>query len=148
MTIQDQFFAATYKGALEMQKKFNLPALAVMAQSALETGWGVHAPGNMYFGIKAGGSWTGETQELMTKEFVGGKMISVKQTFRKYPNAQASFEDYARLITGNARYKAALLYPNDPIKYIIEIRKAGYATDPNYVLKCTSIINDLKKKVV
>jgi flagellar protein FlgJ len=147
MTV-DEFISATKSAALAVQNKYGLPALAVMAQSALETGWGKHAPGNMYFGIKAGSSWTGKTQVLLTTEYVNGKYVKVNQTFRAYDNAEESFLDYGKLISSNSRYKNALQYTNDPEQYIREIAKAGYATDPGYAAKIISLIETIKKKLV
>ncbi len=143
---QQQFINTLYPAALEVEKKYGLPALAVVAQSALETGWGKHAPGNMYFGIKAGSSWTGQKQLLWTHEYVNGVKVRVQAWFRKYNSALESLSDYAKLIRNNKRYAEALKYPNDPVKYITEIRKAGYATDPNYVSKIVSNMEIIKKK--
>jgi len=146
MTVE-QFIKATYDGAVAIEKKYGIPALAAMAQSAQETGWGSSAPGNMYFGIKAGGSWTGKTQLLWTTEYIGGIKTKVKALFRAYDSAAESFEDYARLITSNSRYKAALQYTADPEQYIREVAKAGYATDPNYAANIIAVINSIKKKL-
>lgn len=146
--IVDQFIAATRSAALAVQKKYGVNPYVTMAQSALETGWGKHAPGNMYFGIKAGPTWKGKKQFLWTKEFRGGKMVDVQQWFRAYDNAEQSFEDYAKLITTKSWFKSALQYSNDELKYITEIQKGGYATDPGYISKIMSIVNTLKKKLI
>lgn len=143
---QQEFVNKLYPAALEVQEKYGLPALAVVAQSALETGWGKSAPGNMFFGIKAGSSWTGQKQLLWTYEYVNGKKVRVQAWFRKYDTPLDSLTDYAKLITGNKRYAEALKYTHDPVKYITEIRKAGYATDPNYVSKIVANMEIVKKK--
>jgi len=146
--IEDKFIIATQKAALSVQKKYGVNPYVTMAQSALETGWGLHAPGNMYFGIKAGSSWTGKKQLLWTKENVNGKEIKIQAWFRAYDNAEQSFEDYAKLITTKSWFKPALQYANDELKYITEIQKGGYATDPYYITKIMSIVNTLKKKLI
>lgn len=148
MTAQDKFIKDTIQAATLVQQKYSIPALAVMAQSAQETGYGAHAPGNMYFGIKAGSSWTGKKQLLTTSEVVNGKTIKIQAWFRAYDNAAQSFDDYAKLIVSNTRYKAALNFPNDPAQYIREVAKAGYATDPNYANNIIAIINSIKKKLI
>ena len=39
--------------ALESERKTGISAVFILAQAALETGWGKYAPGNMFFGVKA-----------------------------------------------------------------------------------------------
>lgn len=143
----EQFIKNTYQGALSVQQKYGIPALAAMAQSAQETGWGKTVVGNMYFGIKAGASWTGKKQLLWTHEYINGVYTKVQAWFRAYDNAEQSFEDYAKFILSNARYKNALQYTDDPESYIQAVAKAGYATDPNYATSIIAIINSIKKKL-
>lgn len=152
--------------AAGIEKKYGMPALAVLAQSALETGWGINKPGNMMFGIKAGSSWAGKTQKLLTTEILSAEAVkklksyhsitrldsgkyNVKlyQDFRAYDSPRESFEDYARLISGNQRYQAAL-QQKDPYAYASAIAKAGYATATNYYDAIKSIIDTIKKKAV
>lgn len=147
MTV-DKFIKAVSDGAFEVSRKYGLNPFVTMAQAALETGWGKHAPGNMYFGIKAGSSWTGKKQLLWTTEYINGRRVKVQDWFRAYDTPAESFEDYARLITSRSWFKNALQYQHDELKYITEIQKGGYATDPNYVTKIMSIVNTLKKKLI
>ena len=141
------FIRNTYAGASAMQQNYGIPALAAMAQSAQETGWGSTVVGNMYFGIKATSGWTGKTQLLWTHEVINGKSVKVQALFRAYDTAQESFEDYAKFIHGNPRYKNALQYTNDPEGYIQAVANAGYATDPNYADNIIAVINSIKKKL-
>jgi len=143
---QSQFINTLYAPAIEVQRTHGIPALAIMAQSALETGWGSSVPGNMFFGIKAGGSWTGKKQLLWTHEWINGKYVKVQDWFRAYDTPLDSLRDYAEFIHRNNRYAAALKYPTNPEAYIKEIAKAGYATDPNYSSKINAIIEIIKKK--
>lgn len=147
MTV-DQFIQAVSGGAFEVSKRYGLNPWVTMAQSALETGWGKHAPGNMFFGIKAGSSWKGKTQLLWTTEFLNGKYVKVQSLFRAYNTPAESFEDYAKLITSRSWFKSALQYANDELRYITEIQKGGYATDPNYISKIMNIVGTLKKKLI
>lgn len=103
----------------------------VLAQAALETGYGKSAPNFNLFGIKGAGS----TQQ--TKEFIDGKMVSLPQNFRAYENAQQSFDDYAKLMSGS-RYKGVRSGKTlqDQIK---ALQASGYATDPNYGAKVMKI---------
>lgn len=147
MTV-DQFIQATKGAALLVSQKYGLNPFVTMAQSALETGWGKSAPGNMYFGIKAGSSWKGKTQLLWTTEYLNGKYVKVQALFRAYDTPAESFEDYAKLITSKRWFKPALQYANDELKYITEIQKGGYATDPNYISKIMAIVDVIKKKLI
>lgn len=147
MTV-DQFIQATQKAATNVSVKYGLNPYVTMAQSALETGWGKSAPGNMYFGIKAGSSWTGKTQLLWTTEYRNGQYVKVQALFRAYNTAEESFEDYAKLITTKSWFKNALQYKDDELKYITEIVRGGYATDPKYLDKIMNIVATLKKKLI
>lgn len=144
MTQQD-FINKIYPAAAQIEKEFALPALAVTAQTALESGWGAHAPGNNFFGIKAGPSWTGDKQLLWTTEWINGKQVRVQDWFRRYSAPVDSLRDYARLITTAKRYAVAAK-TSDPHQYAREIAKAGYATDPNYASKIIANIEIVKKK--
>ena len=143
-----EFCKTTLPGAASAAVKYGINPIGMMAQSALETGWGTHAPGNMYFGIKAT-NWNGVRQELYTTEYVNGEKVRVKQWFRAYPSAVESFEDYGKLISSLSRYEKALQYSgyNQVNMYLAAIAEGGYATDPNYVSKLTSIANTIKNYV-
>ncbi len=126
--------------ALKTAEASGLNPLVILAQAALETGWGEHVPeNNNYFGIKAGSSWDGPVQQLASDEFYDGKLQSEVSAFRAYPDVGASMRDYAALIQGNDRYSKAAACSYDPDKYFEEIQKAGYATDPHYASKLKQI---------
>lgn len=129
--------------------KYGINPIGALAQSAIETGWGEHAPGNMYFGIKAGTSWKGKTQVLTTKEEVNGKTITVQSKFRAYSTPKESFLDYGKLISGNARYKKALNYPDydQSTDYINAVAAAGYATASSYASTVNNVSTTIKKYV-
>lgn len=118
--------------------------LVLVAQAALETGWGKHVPsGNNYYGIKAGKSWNGMTQDLDSPEFENGAMVTRNSRFRAYPSVLESMKDYVSLITGNERYSKAANKSFDPDSYFDEIQKAGYATDPQYSAKLKNITRQI-----
>lgn len=54
--------------AIAAQKITGMPPIVAICFSAIESGWGKHAPGNNFFGVKAGSTWTGATQLLTTFE--------------------------------------------------------------------------------
>jgi len=138
--------------AIICEKKYGIPAEVMIAQSALETGWGKTIKGNNYFNIKAGSSWDGETYDFgNVKEIINGKIVYIPAKWRKYKSIQESFVDYCNLISTLSIYKVALVYGvrGDAENYIKELYKAGYATDapkevdgdPSYSEKILSIIN-------
>lgn len=97
-------------------------------QSALETGNGSHAPGNNYFGIKGG------SNSLGTKEFINGKWVSAKDSFRGYKSQQESADDYVKFLLSNKRY-AEVLKSGSIGEAISAMGSSGYATDPDYAQK-------------
>ncbi|WP_317179851.1 glucosaminidase domain-containing protein [Lelliottia amnigena] len=114
--------------------KWGVPISVLLAQSALESGWGKHVKNNAYFGIK-GKSPTGNSTSFGTTEVINGKVIHIKDTFRAYADYAESADDYGRFLNENKRYKPAFNYTNEPNQFITEIAKAGYATDPDYAPK-------------
>jgi len=114
--------------------KWGVPTSVLLAQSALESGWGKHVKNNAYFGIK-GKSPTGNSTSFGTTEVINGKVIHIKDTFRAYADYAESADDYGRFLNENKRYKPAFNYTNEPNQFITEIAKAGYATDPDYAPK-------------
>lgn len=146
---QYKFIRTTLPGAAQAWLKYGVNPIGMMAQAALETGWGKSAPGNMYFGIKATASWTGKTQTLYTTEYIDGEKKRIPQTFRAYDTPAESFEDYAQLIATASRYRQALSYPgySQTDGYLEAIYNGGYATDPNYLYKCISIAEIIKTVV-
>ena len=92
---------------------------------------------NNLFGIKAGGTWKGKTIEMQTREFYGGKFVTVKSKFRAYANRFDSVRDYLSLMN-TTRYKAAQL-AKDPAEQIKIIARSGYATDPGYIDKVLAV---------
>ena len=118
----------------------------LIAQAALETGWGRHVMGaghgqtsNNLFGVKASHGWDGQSVTHQTVEVLGGKPVQVNADFRAYGSVDQAFDDYVEFITGNPRYQQALEKAADPRAYVQELQRAGYATDPNYAKKILQI---------
>ncbi|MEW6444497.1 MAG: flagellar assembly peptidoglycan hydrolase FlgJ [Pseudomonadota bacterium] len=121
----------------------------LIAQSALETGWGRHLPEdasgrpNMnLFGIKAQGGWNGDKTVASTLEFEQGAMVRKSEAFRAYGSIRAAFDDYVDFLQSNPRYTEALKHAGDSERFVQELQKAGYATDPRYADKIISILRD------
>lgn len=106
---------------------------AILAQAALETGWGKSAPGNNFFGIK------GQGQTMPTKEFMDGRMQSITDSFRAYENPEQSFLDYADLVSGGRYLPGLAGTAKDPSTHGANMAALGYATDPQYGEKYRSV---------
>jgi len=120
----------------------------LIAQAALETGWGkftlqTEQGGGSYnlFNIKADQRWDGNSVNTSTLEYRDGVAIREQASFRVYDSYQQSFSDYVEFLKSNSRYQAALNETNDPEAFIQALQKAGYATDPAYATKVTRIFN-------
>jgi flagellar protein FlgJ len=111
----------------------------LLAQAAIETGWGRSVVGNNLFGIKAGSSWTGQKVDAATHEYQNGELVSITDAFRAYPNAEASVQDFVALVSSSPRYKAALGKGSDVAAYAQGLLAGGWATDIDYVHKLQSV---------
>lgn len=118
--------------------KSGLPVELVLAQAALESGWGRSAAGNNYFGIKAHG-YGGKTQSVGTHEYENGKRVNITDTFRAYDSPEQSFDDHADFLRSNRRYRP-VFEARDGIEAARALQKAGYATDPKYADKLISLM--------
>ena len=99
------------------------------------------------FGIKASPNWKGATVDASTTEYVGGVARKVTEKFRAYSSYAESFADYAKLLTSNPRYAGTLKGGNDAAAFASNLQQAGYATDPNYARKLTSVIQQTLRAV-
>ncbi len=121
---------------------------AVLAQAALETGWGRHvmadrdgASSYNLFGIKAGQGWNGEIVAQQTLEFDGEIPRSEFARFRAYSDVGATFDDYATLLQENPRYSRVGGQRGDVRAFAEALQQSGYATDPDYARKIEEIAN-------
>lgn len=129
---------------------FILPSVA-LAQSALETGWGtadIMDKANAFFGVKAGGSWTGKIFTANTWEVKeNGEAYNTVANFRAYDSLAEGVADYYKIMTGLSRYANAVSYGKDSTKWltaqqtISALHAGGYATDKLYVNKIMNTIN-------
>jgi flagellar protein FlgJ len=121
--------------------------MALVAQAALETGWGGRLPrradgesSHNLFGVKAGEGWGGQRAVARTLEFEGGVAVQRREQFRAYDDMGSAFADYVRLIRDSPRYAEARAAGADPVRYAEALQSAGYATDPAYARKIGAIL--------
>ena len=148
-----KFFASVLPQAERAAKALGVPTEVLLAQAALETGWGrstQSGQGNhRYFGIKADGRWQGEAVQQQTLEYVEQKPQSVSALFRDYANSEDAFTDYVNFIKQSPRYQQAISGQPDARQYISGLQKGGYATDPQYADKVMRIYDgDLFKSAL
>jgi flagellar protein FlgJ len=120
---------------------------ALVAQAALETGWGRsvirHPDGRSsfnVFGIKATPDWQGERVRVATLEYENGVAVRRHAEFRAYGSQAEAFADYVKLLRNNPRYADALGV-TDPAAFAQALQRAGYATDPAYAEKLQRVMN-------
>jgi len=122
----------------------------LVAQAALETGWGKSilrrgdgGSSHNLFGIKTHGQWQGDSARAITSEYRGGEMVREPANFRAYDSYKQSFHDLVDFLQGNARYKEALASSGNAEQFVNNLQSAGYATDPQYARK----INQIARKI-
>lgn len=120
----------------------------MVAQAALETGWGRHMiqgdgsqPSHNLFGIKADSRWQGDAVTITTTEFREGVPMKERADFRAYPDYESSFRDYVSFLESNPRYRDVLASADQPDVFAKKLQEAGYATDPEYGDKINRIMN-------
>lgn len=135
--------------AQQAASKLGIDANVLLAQAALETGWGRSVIKNArgessfnLFNIKADKSWQGKQMQVSTVEYDQGVVKREVAAFRAYSSYKESFEDYVDFIKSNPRYSEALRKVDNAAKYVRELQKAGYATDPRYAEKVMTIYNN------
>lgn len=143
----EQFIKLVWNDAKSAAAELGVQPEVLVAQAALETGWGKYIIQNRdgssshnLFNIKADRRWDGETAQKQTSEFVSERKVKQHASFRSYDNYKQSFSDYVRFIKQSARYQNALGYAHDGEKFVTELQKAGYATDPRYAEKISNIM--------
>lgn len=146
MTPQD-FIAAIGKSAQESAQMSGIPASFTIAQAALESSWGksqLAQQGFNLFGVKADKWWSGLTLCLPTTEYVGGKCVNTTANWRKYRSWLEAIDDHARFLRVNPRYKLAFTGKRTGSDFANQVALAGYATDPRYAEKISTIIRQHK----
>ncbi len=141
------FVNRVWPNAVEAATAIGVPAQFLVAQAALESGWGKNeiraADGSSsynLFGIKAGRSWQGATTDVQTTEYVNGVAQASTEKFRAYSSYAEAFNDYASLLANNPRF-AGVLGQQDGAEFARALQQSGYATDPMYADKLSRIIS-------
>ncbi len=138
---QQKFIDQVLPHAIAAARELGVDPRAIVAQAALETGWGTSEPadstGNShnFFGIKAGAGWQGGSVASDTTEYVAGGAGTERARFRAYGSLAENVRDYVQVIRDNPRYSAALGTGTDVRAFANALQSGGYATDPQYANK-------------
>ena len=122
--------------------------LGVLAQAALETGWGKRmarnpdgSPSLNLFGIKADDGWDGARVAADSVEYSGGVATPRRAAFRAYGSVAESVGDFAQLLQNSPRYREVVANGANAQAYVEQIGKSGYATDPQYGNKLNNLLH-------
>jgi flagellar protein FlgJ len=145
----EQFVSRMLPAAQRASQASGVPAQLIMAQAALESGWGRReirmedgSPSFNVFGIKADRSWKGPVAETTTTEYINGAPQKTRAAFRAYGSYDEAFADYAKFLSSNPRY-SGVLATRDPAEAAHGLQRAGYATDPEYGGKLIRIMRQM-----
>jgi flagellar protein FlgJ len=143
-----EFVKDILPAARQAARQLGLEPLALVAQAALETGWGQRMfkaidgrESYNLFGIKAQPEWQGKVAVVDTLEYRQGIARQEKAKFRVYDSLQAGLQDYVDFIRQQPRYQDAVAVSHDTANYFQQLQAAGYATDPNYAQKILQVMN-------
>ena len=146
----EEFVQQLWPCAEEAGKALGVDPKHLLAQAALETGWGKSLPCDTdgstsfnFFGIKAGNSWQGDSVSVKTLEFEGGVPTPKQAKFRAYDSPADGFRDYVEVLRNNPRFASALNTGSDAKAFANGLQRGGYATDPRYAMKIETIAQNL-----
>lgn len=130
-------------------KEIGVSPKVILAQAALETGWGkyvIQQPDGSssfnLFNIKADHRWSGKNASISTVEYLGNSPKSKQASFRVYDSYADSFTDYVKFLKASPRYADALQNAHSAEAFTNSLQAAGYATDPMYAKKIQRILGD------
>lgn len=150
---KEEFLRTLRPHAEQAAREIGVDPDALLAQAALETGWGRSVPCNAQgecsfnlFGIKAGSQWSGATVNVPTLEFESGIPVRKVERFRAYDSPADSFRDYAALIRDSSRYAGARGAGDNVEAFAAALQQGGYATDPNYAQKIAAVADEVRAR--
>ena len=134
---QIQDYIERYRSlAMSEQQRTGIPAAIKLAQGIHETGAGTSIlarNANNHFGLKCKRGWTGETYTYSDDR--------PNECFRKYAIDFESYQDQSDYLKSNPRYAALFqLSVTDYAAWAMELRKAGYATNPRYAQELIKLV--------
>ena len=143
---QQDYLRQALPAAVAESQQYGVPVSVALGQSILESGWGgsiLSSRYNNYFGIKCSTSspYQGGCINMGSGEYLHSSYQIISSSFRTYGSRTDSFLDHGYFLTHNSRYGGAFAHTGDPDRFIREVARAGYATDPNYAQKVINLMN-------
>ncbi len=137
---RDEYINQYKSVAIRQMKAFGVPASIILAQGILESENGnsmLAVKANNHFGIKCHTSWQGPT--IYHDDDKKG------ECFRKYSSPEKSYQDHSEFLRGSRRYAPLFdLQPTDYKSWAHGLKKAGYATNPQYAERLIKLIEENK----
>ena len=144
-----EFVKTLWPLAESASQKTGVSPKVLIAQAALETGWGKHLVRKTdgqnsfnLFNIKADHRWDGDRTSKATLEYGSGSFQKKQANFRVYESFEQSFDDYVNFLQQSPRYSNALDQASDDVRFVESLQRSGYATDPKYAQKIQRILHD------
>ena len=141
------FVAVAGRAAQPGQAEFGVPASVTVAQAILESGWGnsdLATDHHNYFGMKCHdrdpGPIAAGCVEVPTKECDAQRCWHTTAYFRQYRSMADSYRDHGAFLRDGPRYAKAFDHTDDADRFIAEVHRAGYATDPKYTDKIIGLM--------
>ena len=143
---QQDYLRQALPAAVAESQQYGVPVSVALGQSILESGWGgstLSSRYNNYFGIKCSTSspYQSGCINMGSGEYLHSSYQIISSSFRIYGSRTDSFLDHGYFLTHNSRYGGAFAHTDDPDRFIREVARAGYATDPNYAQKVINLMN-------
>ena len=143
---QQDYLRQALPAAVAESQQYGVPVSVALGQSILESGWGgstLSSRYNNYFGIKCSTSspYQSGCINMGSGEYLHSSYQIISSSFRTYGSRTDSFLDHGYFLTHNSRYGGAFAHTDDPDRFIREVARAGYATDPNYAQKVINLMN-------
>jgi len=135
---EDEYIQDFAPLAVQEMELFHIPASITLAQGLLETAGGqsrLAQEGKNHFGIKCKEEWTGKTLRHTDD--------APNECFRAYDSVEESYRDHSLFLAKRKYYKNLFtLDPKDYKAWAHGLKKAGYATNPQYA---PALINKIEK---
>jgi flagellar protein FlgJ len=145
----DSFVKSILPEVTNAAKNLGVNPRHIVAQAALETGWGSHvmfdAKGNNshnLFGIKAKSDWSGNTVSIESVEVVDGVAVKERSQFKSFDSYQSAIDDYTQMLQSQSRYDKVIGSGDDVKAFGEGLLSGGYATDPEYANKLTRVLQN------
>lgn len=138
ITSREEYINTYRELAIEEMQRTGIPASIKLAQACLESGNGnseLSKRSNNHFGIKCKSNWSGRKVYYDDDE--------PGECFRAYRSVEESYIDHSNFLVSNPRYGSLFALDITDYKgWAHGLKKAGYATNPNYAHSLIRIIEE------